>query len=203
METGVWLPYVQSYGYVTLFLFLFCGIVGIPAPEESLLFFVGLIVAKEQLLLWPSLASCWGGAMTGMVAAYGAGRWWGAPFMKKYGKYVGITDERWGRAQLWFRRYGKWGILFSCYAPGVRQICPYMAGVSRFPFRPFLLLAALGTAGWVAPLMFVGLLLGRHVHIPLVSFPLVGLALFLLFLLAAWIGQRRRKNLSKAKGGDR
>ncbi|OQP04987.1 alkaline phosphatase [Geobacillus sp. 46C-IIa] len=193
MDTSVWLPYVQSYGYVMLFLFLFCGIVGIPAPEESLLFFVGVVVAKEQLLLWPTLASCWGGTMAGMLAAYGAGRWWGAPFVQKYGKYVGITGERWERARDWFRRYGKWGILFGCYAPGVRQICPYMAGVSRFPFRTFVLFATVGTAGWVVPLTLAGLLLGRHIHVPLISFPLAGLALFVLFLLAAWIGQRRRK----------
>lgn len=57
MDTGAWLPYVQSYGYVMLFLFLFCGIVGIPAPEESLLFFVGVVIAKNQLLLWPTLVS--------------------------------------------------------------------------------------------------------------------------------------------------
>ncbi|NNU84877.1 DedA family protein [Geobacillus sp. BMUD] len=193
MDTSVWLPYVQSYGYVMLFLFLFCGIVGIPAPEESLLFFVGVMVAKEQLLLGPTLVSCWGGAMAGMVTAYGAGRWWGAPFLQKYGKYVGITGERWERARSWFGRYGKWGILFGCYAPGVRQICPYMAGVSRFPFGPFLLLSALGTAGWAVPLTAAGLWLGQRIHIPLISFPLAGLALFLLFLLAAWVGQRRRK----------
>nr|WP_236931046.1 hypothetical protein [Geobacillus sp. JS12] len=82
MDTSVWLPYVQSYGYVMLFFFLFCGIVGIPAPEESLLFLVGVMVAKEQLLLGPSLASCWGGAMAGMVTAYGAGRWWGRRLCK-------------------------------------------------------------------------------------------------------------------------
>nr|WP_225995678.1 DedA family protein [Geobacillus subterraneus] len=118
MDTSVWLPYVQSYGYVMLFLFLFCGIVGIPAPEESLLFFVGVVVAKEQLLLWPTLASCWGGTMAGMVAAYGAGRWWGAPFVQKYGKYVGITGERWERARDWFRRYGKWGHFVRLLCPG-------------------------------------------------------------------------------------
>jgi len=193
MDTSVWLPYIQSYGYGVLFLFLFFGIVGIPAPEESLLFFVGVVIAKEQLLLWPTLASCWGGTMAGMLTAYGVGRWWGAPFVQKYGKYVGITGERWERARDWFRRYGKWGLLFGCYAPGVRQICPYMAGVSRFPFRTFLLFATVGTVGWVVPLTLAGLLVGRHVHIPLISFPLAGLALFVLFLLAAWIGQWRRR----------
>nr|WP_236931039.1 hypothetical protein [Geobacillus sp. JS12] len=57
-------------------------------------------------------------------------------------------------------------MLFGCYAPGVRQICPYMAGVSRFPFGPFLLLSALGTAGWAVPLTAAGLWLGQRIHIP-------------------------------------
>ena len=35
------LHYIDIYGYLIIFLFLFFGIVGIPAPEESLLFLIG------------------------------------------------------------------------------------------------------------------------------------------------------------------
>ncbi|KHF27154.1 hypothetical protein LR68_04018 [Anoxybacillus sp. BCO1] len=39
MEANNILMYIQSHGYIVLFLSLFFGIVGIPAPEESLFVF--------------------------------------------------------------------------------------------------------------------------------------------------------------------
>jgi membrane protein DedA with SNARE-associated domain len=193
MDTSILFSYVQSYGYVIIFLFLFFGIVGIPAPEESLLFFLGIVIARKQLLWEYCFIVSWGGVVIGMIAAYGIGRFLGAPFIKRYGKYVGIKEEKWERTRKLFHQYGKWVILFGYYVPGVRQISPYMAGVIRFPFRLFLLLASVGAAIWVIPIIVVGMLLGQHVQIPLIYFPMIGIALFLLFLLGVWVGQQFRK----------
>jgi membrane protein DedA with SNARE-associated domain len=193
MDTSILFSYVQSYGYVIIFLFLFFGIVGIPAPEESLLFFLGIVIARQQLLWEYCIIASWCGVVIGMITAYGIGRFFGAPFIQKYGKYLGIKEEKWERAKQLFHRYGKWGILFGYYIPGVRQISPYMAGVIHFPFRSFVLLASLGATLWIVPVMLAGMLLGRHMQIPLIYFPLIGLALFVLFLFATWIGQRLRK----------
>lgn len=193
MDTEILFSYVQSYGYVIIFLFLFFGVVGIPAPEESLLFFLGIFIAKQQLLWEYCFIASWGGVVVGMVIAYGIGRFLGAPFIKRYGKYIGIKEEKWERTRKLFHRQGKWVILFGYYVPGVRQISPYMAGVIRFPFRSFLLLASVGAAIWTIPIIVAGMLLGRHVQIPLIYFPMFGIAAFLLFLLGMWVAQRFRK----------
>ncbi|BDG49040.1 MULTISPECIES: DedA family protein [Parageobacillus] len=193
MDTEILFSYVQSYGYVIIFLFLFFGVVGIPAPEESLLFFLGIFIAKQQLLWEYCFIASWGGVVAGMVIAYGIGRFLGAPFIKRYGKYIGIKEEKWERTRKLFHRQGKWVILFGYYVPGVRQISPYMAGVIRFPFRSFLLLASVGAAIWTIPIIVAGMLLGRHVQIPLIYFPMFGIAAFLLFLLGMWVAQRFRK----------
>lgn len=193
MDTGVLFSYVHSYGYAIIFLFLFFGVVGIPAPEESLLFFLGIFIAKQQLLWQYCFMASWGGVVAGMVIAYGLGRFFGAPFIKRYGKYIGIKEEKWERTRKLFRRHGKWVILFGYYVPGVRQVSPYMAGVIRFPFRSFLLHASVGAAIWTIPIIVVGMLLGRHVKIPLIYFPMFGIAAFLLFLSGMWVAQRFRK----------
>ncbi|KXG09533.1 DedA family protein [Anoxybacillus rupiensis] len=187
MDTNMMFSYIQSYGYIMIFLFIFCGIVGIPAPEESLLFFLGVLVSQKQLEWSYCFLISWFGATMGMITGYGIGRYFGHPFMKKYGKYVGIKAEKWERANELFRKYGKWLVLFGFYLPGVRQIVPYMSGMIHFPFLLFSLLACIGALLWTVPIMLLGMLLGRHMHIPLASIPLIGLALFLLFLAVMWI----------------
>lgn len=189
MDTSVLFSYIQSYGYGIIFLFLFFGIVGIPAPEESLLFFLGILISHEQLAWAYCFFVSWLGATIGMITGYGMGRFLGHPFMKKYGKYVGISEEKWERANGLFRKYGKWFVLFGFYLPGVRQISPYMAGVIRFPFRVFLLLSSVGALLWTVPIMLVGMFLGQHIHIPIASIPLIGMVLFFLFLAVVWIKQ--------------
>jgi membrane protein DedA with SNARE-associated domain len=189
MDTTIIFTYIQSYGYFIIFLFLFFGIVGIPAPEESLLFFLGVLVAQQQLLWAYCFIVSWFGATMGMLTAYGMGFFFGHPFMKKYGKYIGMKAEKWERANQLFQKYGKWGILFGYYIPGLRQISPYMAGVIRFPFGLFLLLSSVGALLWIVPIVLVGMFLGQHVHVPLFSIPLIGVAFFLLFLIVVWLKQ--------------
>jgi membrane protein YqaA with SNARE-associated domain len=63
-------------------------------------------------------------------------------------------DRRWfpvnaaalGRAQGWYRRYGRWSLLLS-WLPLVGDALTVAAGVMREPFLPFLLLVALAKAG--------------------------------------------------------
>lgn len=89
MEANSILTYIQSHGYIVLFLSLFFGIVGIPAPEESLLFFVGIFISHDQLHFLKSLFFAISGATIGMVAAYTAGYTFGSPLLFKYGHYIG------------------------------------------------------------------------------------------------------------------
>lgn len=189
MDTTVLFSYIQSYGYLIIFLFLFFGIVGIPAPEESLLFFLGILISQQQLDGIYCFFVSWFGATMGMIVGYGIGYYFGHPFMKRYGKYIGMKAERWERTNQLFEKYGKWLVVFGFYLPGVRQISPYMAGVTRFPFLLFLFLAMAGALLWVAPIIALGLFLGQHIRVPLAAIPLIGLALFLLFLAAVWMKQ--------------
>ncbi|UZW65115.1 hypothetical protein OC195_12815 [Priestia flexa] len=46
MELTMVSHYINAFGYITIFLILFCGIVGIPAPEESFLIILGMFIAK-------------------------------------------------------------------------------------------------------------------------------------------------------------
>lgn len=186
--------YIHIYGYLVIFLFLFFGVVGIPAPEESLLFLVGVLCIHHKLSLELVMVSSVLGAFTGMLTAYVCGRYAGSPFIKKYGKYVGITDERLEKvSSKYMKNVGK-SIVFGFYLPGIRQISPYFAGIVHIPFTRFSLFSLLGTLLWTVPFILAGYFTGRIFRINPNHVPYLGivfLVLFFLYVLMKYLKDRK------------
>ncbi|NHM32127.1 DedA family protein [Neobacillus terrae] len=179
------LNYIQNYGYFIIFLFLFFGIVGIPAPEESLLFFIGVLMIQNKLSIMMSLLSSVLGAIIGMLTAYFLGKYVGYPFINKYGKYIGITRERLEKMNVKYSKTGLKMILIGFYLPGLRQISPYFAGLAKIPFTRFLTLSALGALLWTIPYILAGYFLGSIFHINPTYVPYLGMVFLLIFLIFA------------------
>ncbi|WP_461202045.1 DedA family protein [Anoxybacillus sp. TBDG-1] len=193
MEANSILTYIQSHGYIVLFLSLFFGIVGIPAPEESLLFFIGIFVSHDQLHLLKSLFFAISGATVGMVVAYIAGYTFGSPLLFKYGHFIGFHRRRYRYVYRHFRKRAFLVIPFGYFVPGIRQLSPYMAGVVRFPFLPFLFLSFLGASFWISLFICVGKFLGERIHIPLHVLPWLTVLFFSLFFVALYVKSRKQK----------
>ncbi|TCP19980.1 membrane protein DedA with SNARE-associated domain [Scopulibacillus darangshiensis] len=184
-------PYLITYGYFAIFIFIFFGIVGIPSPEESFLLFVGIALSQGSLNLYISILIAFLGAFSGMLTSYFIGYYIGKPFIYKYGKYIGLTKKRWHKARLKFNKYAIWAVAFGYFIPGVRQINPYMAGVSRYRFFPYAISAAIGGAVWTATFVLLGYFLGNKIH-KIFSFTPLHIAIaagffFLIFLIITGI----------------
>ncbi|CAH2717646.1 Protein DedA [Neobacillus rhizosphaerae] len=191
--------YIEIYGYLVIFLFLFFGIVGIPAPEESLLFLIGVLCVHHRLSLGLAMGSSLLGAFVGMLTAYVCGRYAGAPFIKKYGKYVGITNERWEKVSSKYTVNVRKSIVFGFYLPGIRQISPYFAGITNIPFRRFFLFSLLGTLLWIIPFIMAGYFLGKIFHINPDYVPYLGIIFLILFFLYVIIKYIKRKKTEPTK----
>lgn len=187
------LHYIDVYGYVIIFLFLFFGIVGIPAPEESLLFLIGVLIVHHKLSFGWAVLSAVLGAFSGMLTAYVCGKYIGAPFINKYGKYVGITIGRWRKAENAYTKNVQKTILFGFYMPGIRQISPYFAGMAKTHFGKFSLLSLIGTLLWTVPFIGAGYYLGKVFHINPAYVPYLGVLLLIIFLLFVLIQNIRKK----------
>ncbi|AOH53652.1 hypothetical protein ABE28_004760 [Peribacillus muralis] len=197
MNIDTILHFINIYGYLIIFLFLFLGIVGIPAPEESLLFLIGVLIAQHKLSFGPSLSSAFLGAFTGMLAAYVCGKYVGYPFIDKYGKYVGITNERWEKTKINYMENIQKTVIFGFYIPGMRQISPYFAGISRIPFRKFFLLSLLGTFLWTVPFIVAGYYLGNAFNINPQYVPYLGvlfLFIFVFYVTFKYIKRKKQKS---------
>lgn len=199
MNTDTLLHYLDLYGYAIIFLFLFLGIVGIPAPEESLLFLIGVLIFQHSLSFVPATLSAFFGAFIGMLSAYVVGRYIGSPFIRKYGKYVGITEERWDKVQEKYMKNVRKTILLGYYMPGIRQISPYFAGINRIGFGSFFFLSLVGALIWTLPFILAGLFVGSKVDINPAYVPYLGLvflAIFFLFVLINYVKKKKGKRMN-------
>ncbi|MDR7071469.1 DedA family protein [Fictibacillus barbaricus] len=176
--------YLLHYGYIIITLCLFCGIVGIPAPEETFMVVVGVLIANHHLNLSLSLLSAFIGIFFGMIVAYMIGRKMGPAFIKKFGKYMFITPKKWEYVSRQFHRYGRLTIVFAYFFPGIRQISPYLAGTTRYPLVPYILLATIGNAIWCVVFIFGGYHVGNHIPLKFLAWiPVFYILVFAFFYL--------------------
>jgi membrane protein DedA with SNARE-associated domain len=194
MNIDTILHYIELYGYIIIFLSLFLGIVGIPAPEESLLFLVGVLIVQNKLSFGFAMSCSILGALIGMMAAYVCGKFIGYPFIRKYGKYVGITNERWEKVKDKYTKNVHKAILLGFYMPGLRQISPYFAGITNIPFRKFFLFSLLGTVLWTVPFIVAGYYAGKVFNINPTYVPYLGFVFLIIFLLYLLIKYIKKKN---------
>ncbi|QTD40760.1 DedA family protein [Sporosarcina sp. Te-1] len=189
--------YIVQYGYMVIFVALFFGIVGIPAPEESFLFLIGLMAASSQLHVLTSSLSAVGGALAGMAIAYLAGRFFGMALIRKFGKYVGLTDEKVAVFQEKFRRRAVWTVFLGFFLPGLRQASPYIAGMLKMEGKRFIVTSIIGAITWIGLYIGLGFLSATYLPIKAEYVPYMGLA-FLVILLVQVIRNAYKK---KRNGG--
>ncbi|MBT2665683.1 DedA family protein [Bacillus sp. ISL-4] len=199
MNIDTLLHFIDSYGYLIIFLFLFFGIVGVPAPEESLLFLIGVLAVQGKLSMGLAMLCAILGAFIGMLAAYACGKYVGYPFINKYGRFIGITSERWEKAKKNYTNNAQKTLVLGFYIPGIRQISPYFAGISSIPFRKYFLFSLLGTLLWTVPLIVAGYFVGDAFDVNPKYVPYLGVVFLIIFVLYVTIKyMKKRKQMSKS-----
>jgi membrane protein YqaA with SNARE-associated domain len=130
----------DPFAYVGLFLAAFLAATLLPMQSEAVL--AALLVAGGQpvvaLLVVASL-----GNVLGATLNWGLGRWlWQA----RDSRWFPASPARLGQAEHWYRRYGRWSLLFS-WLPIVDDPLTLVAGLLREPLPVFLLLVTIGKVG--------------------------------------------------------
>ncbi len=187
--------YLQLYGYWVIIFVLFFGIVGIPAPEETFVIFIGAVIAEHNLnFLWAICAALMG-ANLGMFLTYMIGKKLGTSIIQKYGSLVKITPERWLSMQARFDRFENKIIVIGYFIPGIRQLTPYMSGTRGLPYRKFFSLTFLGSLLWTSLYMTIGFYFGSMIGLKYLSFfALIFFFIFILILVwKSWFSPARNK----------
>ncbi len=150
---------------------------GAPLPGESLLIAAALYCAATHTLdiAWV-IAVAIAGAVMGDNFGYLIGRSLGFRLLARWGRRIGLTEDRLTLGRYLFRRHGGKVVFFGRFVAILRTFAALLAGANRMPWPSFLVYNALGGIGWAGGYTLAAFLIGRRIEA--VSGPLgVGLGL--------------------------
>lgn len=196
-ETDLLTLWLINYGSFILFILLSLGILALPIPEETLMVIAGVLMHKGKLNIPLTILFSYAGTICGITMSYLLGRTAGNFLFKRYGRWVGINEERLAKAHHWFTRLGKWLLSIGYFIPGIRHLTGFSAGTSYMQFSQFALYAYSGAVIWVSLFLALGYFLGTYCldcYDRLEKFDLLALSLVALgIFLAVYLIRKRIK----------
>jgi membrane protein DedA with SNARE-associated domain len=100
------------------------------------------------------------GYLAGALAGWLVGRFGGRELLEHRGRWLHVTPERLDRADAWFRRWDRPGVLIGTMTPVVRSFVAIPAGIFEMPLAPFLGLTLIGSTLWSFAFVGAGYALG-------------------------------------------
>lgn len=155
---------IQAGGYPGIALVMFLENVFPPIPSEVIMPFGGFLASTGEFsLFWVWIAGTIG-SVAGAIVLYYLG-WFAGDvvirrFLRRYGKWIAISEKDYDRSLGIFRKYGEWIVLFGRVIPLVRSLVSIPAGAERMPFAKFMIYTTLGSAAWSGLLAVAGYALG-------------------------------------------
>lgn len=157
---------ISALGYPGIVVTMAIESALIPLPSEIIMPFSGYLVSLGRFnLLAVAIAGALGNVL-GSLAAYGLG-YWGHErvvrrLIRKWGKWVLITEEELDNTEKLLHKYKNWVVLGSRVLPGIRTIISLPCGIAKLPLQRFIILTFIGSFVWSLFLAWVGMILGEN-----------------------------------------
>ncbi|GAB4409828.1 MAG: DedA family protein [Thermodesulfovibrionales bacterium] len=162
-EIILWLVQtVGELGYPGIFLMMALESTFVPIPSEAVMIPAGYLAQKGVMGFPLSLLCGVTGSVAGAYFNYFMALWLGRPFILKYGKYAGISKERFLKVDEYFHKHGEITIFIGRLIPIVRHLISFPAGLGRMNHLRFTTYTAIGAALWAAILLGLGYLIGEN-----------------------------------------
>jgi membrane-associated protein len=193
------------YLAVFVMVFLESGVViGFLLPGDVLLFGVGLLTARpgSGVSLPVTAGGVLAAAVAGDVLGYWTGERFGRPWLLR--RTHGGTRHL-DRAERFYRRWGALAVVAARFIPWARTFVPLLAGVSRMPYRRFLLANVGGALAWGPGLVTVGHLAAGQPGLRRAAYLAVaaGIGMSVLGSLTAGLRRVLRARGRRARGAGR
>ena len=151
---------IAQLGYVGVAALTFLENVFPPIPSELILPLAGYVAGTGDLTLGMVIAAGTFGSLAGATFWYVLAKRFGEArfraWITRHGRWLTLSVADVDRAQLWFKRRGKWAVLVGRLMPGVRTFVSLPAGFSAMPWPTFLIYSVIGTLAWTAALVYAG-----------------------------------------------
>lgn len=195
--------FLTQYGLAAVFLFGFLEACCVPIPSEVTFGFAGVLAGEGHLNIVAIIIVGTVAELLGSLVSYTIGRVGGRPLVRRFGRYLLITQGDIDRAERFFAGRGAWAVLAGRALPVVRTFASIVAGFIEMPAMLFGVLSLIGTAIWVSVIALVGYGLGsaweRVAHgITVAGYAIVAVAVL---AIVAFIAYRLRE--LRHEGGGR
>ena len=191
-----------SYGYIIVFAAIMIESMGVPFPGETMLLIASAYAAANpEMSIYYVVASAAGGAIIGDNLGYWIGREGGHKLILKYGRIVGITDERFQRAQDYLQKHGGKAVFLGRFVSVARTWIAVLVGAHRLNWLQFLLYNVAGGIVWASIYGAIGYFFGQNLPLLEKVMKEVGWAIAIVAVLAVAIFvilRRRRKKKHNA-----
>jgi membrane protein DedA with SNARE-associated domain len=134
----------------------------LPLPSELVMPPAGYLAAKGEMSFVLALACGVLGSVLGALANYYGAHWIGGPFVRRYGKYVFLSEAALARSERFFAQHGEFSTFVGRLFPVIRHLISIPAGLHRMPLSKFIGYTALGALVWCTILTWIGYALGRN-----------------------------------------
>src|SRR3978361_491060 len=151
----------HHYGYGAIFLGIMLESIGLPLPGESLMIAIALYAAStHRLNIFIVVPLAAAGAICVDQIGYLIGRWIGYRALARWGRKLGLNDERLELGRFLFRKYGSGVVFFGRFIAILRTFAAVLAGANQMQWHTFLLWNSLGGITWTVLYGFGAYVLG-------------------------------------------
>ncbi len=174
---------VESWGYLGIFCMMFLESSFFPFPSEVAMIPAGYLVFQGKMNIFLAFFAGTFGSLMGAIFNYYLCYFFGRSLIEKYGRYIGIDDEKMQKFESFFKRHGEISTFNCRLIPGIRQYISLPAGLARMNIFRFSLFTTLGAGIWVAILLGLGYFLGQNETILKEKLHIITIVLLLFVIL--------------------
>ncbi len=164
--SGLIIHLIQSSGYLGIFFLMVLNAAAIPFPSEITLPFSGFLASQGSLTLIGVIITAVLGDLVGSVIGYSVGYFLEDSLLlsliKKYGKFILLTEEDFTKGTAWMKKYGAPFVFVGKITPGVKSFVSVAAGIAHIKFVKFVLGNILGGLVYISLVSYIGFYLGSN-----------------------------------------
>lgn len=194
MIQQITLQFVEHYGYIGIFVAMAIESACIPLPSEVIMPFGGYMVEAGHLNFWAVVFMGILGNLAGSLVAFFIGKYAGREVIRRYGRFMALSEKHVQWAEKWFERRGSMTVFVARLLPAIRTVISLPAGIASMPLFLFVIYTLSGSFLWSLVLTIVGLQLGREwANIQHFTHPLTYSVLFVIVVIVLFSVIKTRK----------